>query len=121
MLAFDHCFNLVALPSVLDAGERALLLQALRPAARLQEKLEAFIAAAPSPSLAAHVRRTDHWRLAKLFGEERYWPTIEDFTAQIEAQMRERRLACCIAKHSKAQHEGGSGTHTCHALVTTCK
>ena len=78
VLALDHAFNIVALPSVLDAGERALLLSALRPCARLRDKLNEHMAAhMPRPCLAAHVRRTDHWRLAKLMGDDRFWPAIE--------------------------------------------
>ena len=62
ILALDHAFNTVALPSVFDAGERALLLAALRPCARLRERLNAFAEAhVAAPSLAVHVRRTDQF------------------------------------------------------------
>ena len=50
--------------ALLDAGERALLLQALRPSPRIRAKAEGFLAAARRPCLAAHVRRTDLQRLA---------------------------------------------------------
>jgi len=93
VLALDHCFNVVALPSVLDAGERATLLSALRPCARLQAKLDRFISSVSRPVLATHVRRTDHWRLAKLFGDKRFWPDISEFTEQIQEQLTKRRLA----------------------------
>ena len=36
VLALDHAFNMVALPSVFDAGEREALLSALRPCASLR-------------------------------------------------------------------------------------
>ena len=95
VLALDHAFNVVALPSVLDAGERQILLGALRPCERLRRRLSDFTSAIERPCLAAHVRRTDHWRLAKLMGDERFWPGIDDFVRQIEATMRDRRLRAC--------------------------
>ena len=92
VLALDHCFNTVALPSMLDAGERAVLASALRPNARLRARLDAFAPRVQRPSLAAHVRRTDHWRLAELMGDARYWPEMADFAAQLRQLMRERSL-----------------------------
>ena len=56
VLALDHTFNVVALPSVLDAGERSILLGALRPCERLRRRLSDFTAAIERPCLAAHVR-----------------------------------------------------------------
>ncbi len=97
VLALDHAFNILALPAVLDAGERQLLLNALRPCARLKAKLNAYAAAHISrPSLAVHVRRTDHWRLAQLMGDGRYWPRASDFGAQIASQKSSRRLASWV-------------------------
>ena len=88
VLALDHTFNTVALPSVFDAGERALLLSALKPNERLRAKLNGFMGErVPRPCLAAHVRRTDHWRLSELMGDIRFWPTIEGFVRQIGEQV----------------------------------
>ena len=93
VLALDHTFNIIALPSVLDAGERQLLHDALRPCARLQAKLDHFsTSSVPRPCLAAHVRRTDHWRLAELMGDKRFWPGVHDFAAQIGQQMARRSI-----------------------------
>ena len=92
VLALDHAFNVVALPSVLDAGQRAVLHRALRPCARLREKLDGFLARVERPCLAAHVRRTDHWRLAQLMGDARFWPEIGQIAAQIDALRSTRRL-----------------------------
>ena len=44
------------------------------------------------PCLAAHVRRTDHWRLAQLMGDARFWPEIGQIAAQIDALRSTRRL-----------------------------
>ena len=41
----------------------------------------------PRPCLAAHVRRTDHWRLSELMGDVRFWPAIEGFVRQIGEQV----------------------------------
>ena len=88
VLALDHSFNTVALPSVFDAGERALLLSALKPNERLRAKLNGFMGKrVPRPCLAAHVRRTDHWRLSELMGDVRFWPAIEGFVRQIGEQV----------------------------------
>ena len=92
VLALDHAFNVVALPSVFDAGQRAVLHRALRPCARLREKLAGFLARVERPCLAAHVRRTDHWRLAQLMGDARFWPEIEQIAAQIDGLREDRRL-----------------------------
>ena len=60
-------------------------------------KLNAFMAErVMRPCLAAHVRRTDHWRLAKLMADDRYWPSIQGFAAQIEDQMAKRELRTWI-------------------------
>ena len=94
VLALDHAFNTVALPSVLDAGARATLLSALKPNVRLRAKLNVFMGARVArPCLAAHVRRTDHWRLAELMQDKRFWPTIGGFARQIDEQVRRRSLA----------------------------
>jgi hypothetical protein len=93
VLALDHAFNIVALPSVLDAGERALLLSALRPCGRLRAKLNAFAEERIArPCLAAHVRRTDHWRLARLMGDASFYPAIAAFSRQIHEQLTSRKL-----------------------------
>lgn len=93
VLALDHAFNILALPSLLDAGERELLLSALKPSARLRTKLNEYMArVALRPCLAAHVRRTDHWRLSKLMGDARFWPTIEGLAAQIREQIGRRTI-----------------------------
>ena len=44
------------------------------------------------PRLAALVRRTDHWRLAQLMGDPRYYPPIEDIAAQIGGLLSSREL-----------------------------
>ena len=88
VLALDHAFNILALPSLLDAGEREMLLSALKPCARLRTKLNEYMAKATlRPCLAAHVRRTDHWRLAELMGDKRFWPSIRGFSHQIQDQL----------------------------------
>ena len=92
VLALDHAFNVVALPSVFDAGQRAVLHRALRPCARLREKLAGFLARVERPCLAAHVRRTDHWRLAQLMGDARFWPEIDQIATQIDELRLNRRL-----------------------------
>ena len=123
VLALDHAFNVVALPSVLDAGERQILLGALRPCERLRRRLSDFTAAIERPCLAAHVRRTDHWRLAKLMGDERFWPGIDDFVRQIEATMRDRRLRAwvlatdCDDAAELEVLQGAAGHVPCDALT----
>ena len=94
VLLLDHAFNILALPSVLDAGERSMLLSALKPNERLRTKLNTFAKESiERPCLSAHVRRTDHWRLAELMKDDRYWPTCNDFAKQLDDQMKKRRLA----------------------------
>ena len=123
VLALDHAFNVVALPSVLDAGERQILLGALRPCERLRRRLSDFTSAIERPCLAAHVRRTDHWRLAKLMGDERFWPGIDDFVRQIEATMRDRRLRAwvlatdCDDAAELEVLQGAAGHVPCDALT----
>ena len=58
VLALDHAFNILSVPSLLDAGERSVLLRALRPCERLRAKLAAFTSRISTPWLAAHVRRS---------------------------------------------------------------
>jgi len=96
VLALDHAFNVVALPSVLDAGQRAMLQDALRPCARLRARLDGFLGGVARPCLAAHVRRTDHWRLAQLLNDGRFWPRLDDFVHQIGATVAQRRLSAWL-------------------------
>ena len=69
------------------------------------------------------MRRTDHWRLAKLMGDERFWPGIDDFVRQIEATMRDRRLRAwvlatdCDDAAELEVLQGAAGHVPCDALT----